>query len=119
MNFKRSTLIPTYLDGAFQIYSIQIDDDNDFQIEYLRDEQQKMPYKQLSISDRLRIETQGRDKAITYKLRIPYSPLLSVNHVAKIGEEYHRVFNTYHFENKDGFKETDVTFEEYPRAVIR
>lgn len=38
--------------------------------------------------------------------------------VVKIGNEYHKVFNAYHFTNNDGFKQTDLTLEEYPRVKL-
>ena len=38
--------------------------------------------------------------------------------VVKIGNEYHKVFNVYHFTNNDGFKQTDLTLEEYPRVKL-
>jgi hypothetical protein len=38
--------------------------------------------------------------------------------VLKIGKEYHKVYNAYHFTNSDGFKETDLTLEEYPNAKL-
>lgn len=34
----------------------------------------------------------------------------------EIDGKYHKVFNAYHFTNKDGFKQSDLTLEEYPRA---
>ena len=38
--------------------------------------------------------------------------------VIKIGEKYHKVFNAYHFTNKDGFKQTDLTLEDYSRVRL-
>lgn len=72
----------------------------------------------MSISDRLRFDAEERKKEITYKLRIPQTKEITSLHVVKIGNEYHKVFNAYHFTNKDGFKQTDLTLEEYPRVKL-
>ena len=36
-----------------------------------------------------------------------------IMNVLKIGNEYHKVYNAYHFTNNEGFKQTDLTLVEY------
>ena len=38
--------------------------------------------------------------------------------VLKIGNEYHKVYNVYHFINDEGYKETDLTLENYPNVQL-
>lgn len=118
LTYKQSiTNLPTYDDGYFRIYEICQNDDT-FHKEYLKDTKRTMWFEEISISDSLRFETENRKKKLTLKIRIPQMKQLSSLHVLKIGKEYHKVFNAYHFTNKDGFKQTDLTLEEYPRAIL-
>ena len=75
-------------------------------------------FKELSISDKLRFDAEQRDKKLTIKIRIPQIKEITSMNVLKIGEEYHKVYNTYHFINDQGYKETDLTLEQYPNPII-
>ena len=67
----------------------------------------------------LKVENnEERNKKITYKLRIPQTKQINSLCVVKIGNEYHKVYNAYHFTNKDGFKQTELTLEKYPRVKL-
>lgn len=116
--YKQSiTNLPTYNDGRFRLLEIKQTED-DFPVEYLHDTGKDIWFEELSISDRLRFESEERKKKITYKIRIPQTKQINSLCVVKIGDEYHKVFNTYHFTNKDGFKQTDITLEEYNRVKL-
>ena len=111
------TSLPVYNDGKFRLFEIK-QTASDFPIEYLHDTKKDIWFEELSISDRLRFEAEERAKKITYKLRIPQIKQINSYCVVKIGEKYHKVYNAYHFTNKEGFKQTDLTLEEYPRVVL-
>ena len=111
------TSLPTYNDGKFRLFEIK-QTDSTYPVEYLHDTGNDIWFEELSISDRLRFEAEERKKKITYKLRIPQIKEINSLCVVKIGDEYHKVFNAYHFTNKDGFKQTDLTLEEYHRVKL-
>ena len=118
LTYKQNiTNLPTYNDGCFKLFEIHQTDDT-YPVEYLKKTSKTVWFEELSISDRLRFEAEERKRKITYKLRIPQMKEITSLHVVKIGNEYHRVFNPYHFTNKDGFKQTDLTLEEYPRVKL-
>lgn len=119
LTYKQNiTNLPTYNDGYFKLFEIKQTDDN-FAMEYLHNtDKPDIWFEELSISDRLRFDAEERNKKITYKLRIPQMKEINSLCVVKIGDEYHKVFNAYHFTNKDGFKQTDLTLEKYPRVKL-
>lgn len=121
MIYKQSiTQIPVYNDGYFNLFQIkQKQTDTKYPIEYLHN--LKMPniwFEELSLTDRLKFDAEERKKKITYKIRIPQMKEIDSLCVVKIGEKYHKVFNAYHFTNKDGYKQTDLTLEEYTRVKL-
>lgn len=111
------TNLPTYNDGKFRLFEIK-QTEEDYPVEYLHDTKKELWFEELSISDRLRFEAEERKKKITFKIRIPQTKQINSLCVVKIGDEYHKVYNCYHFTNKDGFKQTDITLEEYPRVKL-
>lgn len=118
LTYKQSiTNLPTYNDGKFRLFEIH-QTKSTYSVEYLKDTGKDIWFEELSISDRLRFDAEERKKKITYKLRIPQTKEITSLHVVKIGKEYNKVFNAYHFTNKDGFKQTDLTLEEYPRVKL-
>lgn len=119
LTYKQNiTNLPVYLDGYFKLFKIKQTSDK-YSIEYLSDANQpNIWFEELSISDKLRFDAEERKKKITYKLRIPQMKEIDSLCVVKIGEKYHKVFNAYHFINKDGIKQTDLTLEEYPRVKL-
>lgn len=126
--FKPSiTTLPTYNDGYFKLYQIKQKEmkGTAYPIEYLVEFQDKKEtgtnyneiwYEELSLTDKLKFEAEERKKKITYKIRIPQLKEIDSLCVVEIDGKYHKIFNAYHFTNKDGFKQTDLTLEEYPRA---
>lgn len=108
---------PMYNDGLFRLFEIKQTKDT-YSEEYLHDTGYDIWFEELSISDRLKFEAEEREKKITYKLRIPQTKQINSLCVVKIGDEYHKVYNVYHFTNKDGFKQTDLTLETYPRVKL-
>ncbi len=118
LNYKQSiTKLPTYNDGVFEIFEIKTTDDT-YSIEYLKSIGKKMYFEELSISDKLRFEAEQRDKNLTLKIRIPQTKEITSMHVLKIGNEYHKVYNVYHFTNSDGFKQSDLTLLDYPNVRL-
>lgn len=119
MHYKENiTSIPTYNDGKFKLYEIK-QKDSTYPDEYIKEISNKpMWFKELSISDRLKFESEQREKNLTMKIRIPQTKQITPMNVLKIGKEYHKVFNAYHFTNNEGFKETDLTLEAYPNAKL-
>lgn len=111
------TSLPTYNDGKFGLFEIKQTEDT-YSVEYLHDTGKDIWFEELSISDKLKFEAEERNKKITCKLRIPQTKEINSLCVVKIGKEYHKVFNVYHFTNKDGYKQTDLTLEEYPRVKL-
>lgn len=131
MIFKQDiTNLPTYNDGHLKLYQIkQYEKENSaYPIEYLEEYQDtdnkginynEIWFEELSITDRLKFDAEERKKKITCKLRIPQLKEIDSLCVVKINNKYHKVFNSYHFTNKDGFKQTDLTLEEYPRPKFQ
>ncbi len=122
MNYKETTLskttIPTYNDGCFNLFEIKQKDDT-YPAEYIKKVTDKpIWFTELSISDRLKFDAEQRDKKITMKIRIPQIKEITSMNVLKIGTEYHKVFNAYHFTNDEGYRETDLTLEEYPNVEV-
>ena len=118
LTYKQNiTNLPVYNDGYFKLFTIKQTEDK-FAREYLHDEKKKIWFEELSISDRLRFDAEERKKKITYKVRIPQMRKINSLCVVKIENKYHKVFNAYHFTNKDGIKQTDLTLEEYPRVKL-
>ena len=118
LSYKQSiTSLPVYNDGRFRLFEIK-QTKTEFPIEYLHDTGKDVWFEELSISDKLRFEAEERKRKITFKIRIPQIKEITSLHVLKIGNEYHKVFNSYHFTNKDGYKQTDLTLEEYPRVKL-
>ena len=111
------TNLPTYNDGKFRLFEIKQTTDT-FPVEYLHDTGKVIWFEELSISDRLRFEAEERKKNITYKIRIPQIKSIDSLCVVKIGNVYHKIYNAYHFTNKEGFKQTDLTLVEYPRVKL-
>ena len=119
MNYKENiTSIPTYNDGKFKLFEIK-QKEGVFPEEYIKEVNNKgMWFKELSISDKLKFDAEQREKKLTIKIRIPQTKEITSMNVLKIGKEYHKVYNVYHFTNNEGFKETDLTLEEYPNAKL-
>lgn len=119
MHYKENiTTIPTYNDGKFKLYEIK-QKNSTYPDEYIKEISNKpMWFKELSISDRLKFESEQREEKLTMKIRIPQTKEITSMNVLKIGKEYHKVFNAYHFTNNEGFKETDLTLEAYPNAKL-
>lgn len=110
--------IPVYNDGKFELFEI-CQSNNNFPIEYLKKVSNKsMWFNELSISDRLKFEIEERDKKITMKIRIPQTKEISSMNVLKIGKDYMKVYNSYHFVNSDGYPETDLTLEKYSNVKL-
>jgi hypothetical protein len=115
LNYKQNiTEIPNYLDGYLELFQINQDDQSDCPLEYLTNLNEKIFFEEISISDKLKYELNSRNQNIYIKVRIPqYKKIGSLNAV-KINKKFYKVFNAYHFVNKDGYLQSDLTLEEYP-----
>lgn len=120
MDYKLNTItkIPNYLDGKFDLFEIKQYEKGKFPVEYLKDSKKSMFFQELSITDKLQFEAEQRDRKLTMKIRIPQTKEITALNVLKIGDKYHKVYNAYHFTNKEGFKETDLTLEIYPNVIL-
>ena len=117
-NFKQNiTKLPAYNDGVLELFAIKQTNDT-YPIDYLSSTGKKIYFEELSISDRLRFEAEQRQKDLSLKIRIPQTKEIDSLCVLKIGDNYHKVFNVYHFSNNDGIKQSDLTLEEYPNPKM-
>ncbi len=122
--FKNSiTSIPTYLDGSAAVYIITQTEDV-YPVEIIvpvlfYGKEIRIPFEEISLTDRTKYEFESRSKKITMKIRISQTKEMSSKHALKIGDKFHRVFNAFHFKNKDGYAQTDLTLEEYPNPTLR
>lgn len=114
MRYKENiTLIPAYNDGKFELYEIK-QTDSTFPKEYIKLVTNKsFWFTELSITNSLKFQADERQIKLTMKIRIPQTKEITSMNVLKIGKEYHKVYNAYHFTNNNGFKETDLTLQEY------
>lgn len=118
LTYKQNiTSLPTYNDGKLKLFAIK-QTQNTYPVEYLKNMKKEVWFEELSISDKLCFESEERKRKLSLKIRIPQMKEITSLNVVKIGNEYHKVFNAYHFTNNDGFKQTDLTLEEYPRVKL-
>ena len=100
--------LPMYNDGIIHIFKIKENDDIHAS-KYLEDTNIDLWYEELAISDRLRSQLNSSNVDIQMKIRIPQYKKLDSMSVVKINEDYYKVYNCYHFADKDGYLQTDVT----------
>jgi len=118
-NFKSNIThqIPIYLDGSFEVFTIKQTTDH-FPIEFLKKENKEIWFEELSISDKLRFDSEQRERELSIKLRIPQTKELTSLNVLKVGNDFHKIFNVYHFKNKEGYGQSDLTLENYPNPKL-
>lgn len=118
-NFKLDiTEIPTYNDGIFFLFYIK-HTDTPFPKEKIKSvNSSKYFYEELSLSDNIIFQNESRTKKIVKKIRIEQDKTISSKNVLKIDGEYYQVFNIYHFKNKEGFLQSDITLQEYPHPDL-
>lgn len=104
--------VPTYSDGKFHLYQIENTDDV-YSQETLIDTEMDIWFNELSISDVNKSVLMQNGIKTTGKIRIPQYKKINSMSVVEIDGKYYRVYNAYHFDNKDGFPETDLTLERY------
>lgn len=117
-NYKPNiTNIPNYCDGFFQLYKIN-QSDNQFPEEYLTNLNAEIWFEMISITDKLKYDLNQRGQDIYTKIRIAQVKTIGSLNAVKIGDTFYKVYNAYHFVNKDGYPQTDLTLEEYPNAKV-
>ena len=118
LSYKQSiTNIPNYNDGFFQLYKIN-QSDNQFPEEYLTNLDIEIWFETISISDKLKYDLNQRYENEYTKIRIEQAKEIGSLHAVKIGNIFYKVYNAYHFTNKDGYLQSDLTLEEYPNAKV-
>lgn len=112
------TEMPVYLDGSFYLYKIE-QANKTYPYEHIKllfDD--GFGYSELSISDSVLYENDKMERKISKKIRIPQDRLINSMNVLRIDNNYYRVYNIYHFTNKDGIKQSDITLEDYPNPIV-
>lgn len=119
MNFKLNiTEIPVYNDGSFLLYLIkQVPKTFPSEILVLLNDEPFF-YQELSLNDDIVFANDKRERKIKLKIRIPQDKDITSINVLKINEEYYQVFNAYHFTNKEGYLQSDITLQEYPNPCV-
>lgn len=117
-SYNSSTILPAYNDGFFNFFRIKSNSNVVYPDEFLEDcENNTIYFTELSVSDSLKITSNDRRINISKKIRIYQNKNLNSNYVLKIKDEYYKIYNIYHFTNKDGFPESDITLVNYEREV--
>ncbi len=112
------TNLPNYNDGSFLLFKI-ISSNTTFPYEKLEKVQDDdFFFEELSLSDSIMFENEKRTKKIKRKIRIPQDRDITSRNVLFIDDEYYKVFNIYHFKNKDGISQSDITLEEYNNPIL-
>ena len=118
LNFKSGiTELPTYLDGYFDWYEL-IDNDGLYPEDRVRLKVKNFPFELLSFTDRIKFEADQRDIEITHKIRTSQNQEFTSMSLLKIADNWHKVYNTYHFFNKDGYAQSDITLIRYEGEVV-
>ena len=118
LNYKQTiTNIPNYDDGFFQLYKIN-QSDNQFPEEYLTNLNIEIWFESISITDKLKYDLSQRNQNIYIKIRIAQVKEIGSLNAVKIGDTFYKVYNAYHFTNKDGYPQSDLTLEEYPNPKV-
>lgn len=113
------TNLPNYNDGSFLLFNI-ISSNTTFPYEILEKVQDdEFFFEELSLSDSIIFENEKRTKKIKRKIRISQDRDITSRNVLLIDDEYYKVFNIYHFKNKDGIPQSDITLEEYNNPILK
>lgn len=110
---SKKNSMPTYLDGAFELYSLTRSKKGDFVVEQLTNQNMTIAYREMAVYDSLRIELQKDNIDPTYKIRIPRFKLISTESVLLIDGKYNRVISVSHTFDKSGFPETELLTKSY------
>lgn len=117
-NYNSNTILPSYNDGFFLFYQIKSNDKVTYPDEFLvQSENNKIYFNELSITDSLKINANDRQINIIKKIRIFQNKNLNSNYVLKIDDKYYKIYNIYHYTDKNGFPESDITLINYEREI--
>lgn len=116
-SYNSNIILPSYNDGSFNIYRIKSNTNVTYPDESLIKTDKKIWFNEISISDSLKITSSDRKIAIVKKIRISQNKKITSNHVLEINGVFYKVFNIYHFVNKNGFLESDITLSTYEREI--
>lgn len=113
------TNLPNYNDGSFLLFKITSANKTfpSEELEKIIDDEYF--FEELSLSDSIMFENEKRTRKIKKKIRIAQSKNITSQNVLFIDDKYYKVFNIYHFKNKDGIFQSDITLEEYNNPVLK
>ena len=101
--------LPEYTDGRLELYRIDTDETKDFPEEILVNQNMTIWYSEISVFDRVKYELGQGGMEVTMKIRIPRFKGIDSKCVCIIDGSQHKVYNTAHITNKNGFPETELT----------
>ncbi len=104
--------LPRYTDGVLDVYDL-VSNGEDYEQFTPEFNGESHYFREVSVGDKLKFELSQGDIEVTTKVTIPRSKAITPMHLVKFEGAFHRVYNTYHHENKDGFRETTLTLVRY------
>jgi hypothetical protein len=107
-----------YRDGKFELFDIK-QEKSLYPKEYIKSRNKSLTYMELSFGDVLKYEMNSRDIDISKKVLIPQDRSISTMCVLKEEDSFYKVYNTYHFTNDNGFKQTRLTLISYKNPIIK
>lgn len=117
-NYKQNTTLPTYNDGKADIYEIIQDSSKDYPCNKLKSINKFIYFNEISVTDKIKILASDKAIEITKKITIPQTKEIHSNMAFKINDTFYKVFNTYHYVNKDGILQTDISLTDYLDEVL-
>lgn len=117
-NYKQNTTLPTYNDGKADIYEIMQDPKKDYPRNILKATNKYVYFNEISVTDKIKILASDKAIEITKKITIPQIKEIHSNMAFKINDVFYKVFNTYHYANKDGILQTDISLTDYLDEVL-
>lgn len=116
-SYNSNIIPPSYNDGFFEIFEIKSNSKVLYPDEFLVPWNKKIYFNEISTTDNIKILASDKKINISKKIRIAQNKLICSNFVLKIKNTYYSVFNTFHFTNKNGFPETDITLTLYDKEI--
>lgn len=108
---SNTTVIPTYNDGYFDLYEIY--QKGTFPKESIKLIQEKIPFEECSVGDKLKYELKSRNVDIDMKIKIREEKSIDSKKILEINNILYKVVNVYHFTDNDGFKKTRISLGKY------
>lgn len=111
--YKSNTIeIPSYNDGVFYLYKIV--QEGTFPKESIQlINKEGIPFEESSVGDKLKYELKARDVDIDLKIKIREEKSINSRNILKIGDDFYKIINIYHFTDNDGFRKTRISLGKY------